>query len=470
MKSRTGPTSDAGTNATLLTNAQLASSTDILAENPKLSRQADAGPPPGCHYEMQPAMEVTQRFVWGLDYIDEKIASYGPDGSQYFTLQDANYNVVGKVRGYGMYELYQYAYDPYGQIIAAENVANGQSLDINLNGELPDTHYFAGAWLDKETGLVWMRHRLYSPQQMRFISQDPDGQALVLGSVLARNAQSMMATAGLSMGSQYRGGANLYAYTNGNPVTRLDPTGLFDSAYADPFFDDFNDPFDEVESVIAGIWADRQAAEIEAVQRAKMLRDIAIDQMMAIAKRSLFEGVATAVVPESPYYFAAYDALNALQALYREGLSWESAGGLAMVFFQVKATYASGVSIGLPKIRKGLLRAHLRFRERQYHSSLKPTARMPIRSLAGKSPSQIRKLRPKTWKELPADTGHGWKWIDEAGNERLRYMYPKKNGRFVHERTGYFRWADETGASLDMWGRVADPSDYEVVHIVPQVE
>jgi len=103
-------------------NAQLASSTDSLAENPKLARQADAGPPPGCHYEMQPAMEVTQRFVWGLDYIDEKIASYGPDGTQYFTLQDANYNVVGKVMGPSISKLYQYAYDPYGQIIAPEYI------------------------------------------------------------------------------------------------------------------------------------------------------------------------------------------------------------------------------------------------------------------------------------------------------------------------------------------------------------
>lgn len=88
------PLPDAGTKPNT-TGAQRASSTDILTENPKLGRHADAGPPPGCWYEMQPAMEVTQRLVWGLDYIDDTITSYGPDGSQNFTLQDANYDVVG---------------------------------------------------------------------------------------------------------------------------------------------------------------------------------------------------------------------------------------------------------------------------------------------------------------------------------------------------------------------------------------
>ncbi len=92
------------------------------------------------------------------------------------------------------------------------------------------------------------------------------------------------------------------------------------------------------------------------------------------------------------------------------------------------------------------------------------------KSISGKSPSKLRSMRPSNWTELPAARGHGWVLVDETGVERLRYMYPNKNGLFVHELTGYFRRMNEAGQFLDISGNVVDELDsmFNVLtHIIP---
>jgi len=58
---------------------------------------------------------------------------------------------------------------------------------------------YTGRELDATTGLLYYRARWYDPQQGRFITEDPIG---------------------------FRGGLNLYAYADNNPVIQIDPTGL----------------------------------------------------------------------------------------------------------------------------------------------------------------------------------------------------------------------------------------------------
>jgi len=58
---------------------------------------------------------------------------------------------------------------------------------------------FQGQYFDHETGLHYNRHRYYDPHSGRFVSKDPIGLA---------------------------GGFNVFAYVGGNPMTRIDPTGL----------------------------------------------------------------------------------------------------------------------------------------------------------------------------------------------------------------------------------------------------
>lgn len=67
--------------------------------------------------------------------------------------------------------------------------------------------------------------------------------------------------------------------------------------------------------------------------------------------------------------------------------------------------------------------------------------------------------------------GHGWKFVDENGIERIRYMYPQKDARWAHERTGYFRRMNEKGQFLDMHGNVVEKSDplfHVKTHIIPE--
>ncbi|MEP6474706.1 MAG: RHS repeat-associated core domain-containing protein, partial [Gemmatimonadota bacterium] len=69
----------------------------------------------------------------------------------------------------------------------------------NLDTGTVVRYHFAGAELDQESGLYYMRARYYNPAVGRFISEDPIGVA---------------------------GGLNLYAYAGNDPVNARDPEGL----------------------------------------------------------------------------------------------------------------------------------------------------------------------------------------------------------------------------------------------------
>ena len=56
---------------------------------------------------------------------------------------------------------------------------------------------YTGEYTDSETGLVYLRNRMYDPETGRFISEDPA-----------------------------KDGLNWYAYCEGNPITKIDPWGL----------------------------------------------------------------------------------------------------------------------------------------------------------------------------------------------------------------------------------------------------
>ena len=80
----------------------------------------------------------------------------------------------------------RYTYDPYGYTVAS-------------SGSVTQPLRWKGREYDSETGLYYMRARYYDPTVERFISEDPIG--LV-------------------------GGINPYAYADGEPVNRADPSGL----------------------------------------------------------------------------------------------------------------------------------------------------------------------------------------------------------------------------------------------------
>ncbi len=83
----------------------------------------------------------------------------------------------------------EYAYDPYGRVLASTGGLANEVGFVGLHGVLTD-----------ENGLVQMQARYYDPRIRRFLTEDPLGIAV---------------------------GSNVYAYVGGDPVGRIDPQGLF---------------------------------------------------------------------------------------------------------------------------------------------------------------------------------------------------------------------------------------------------
>ena len=130
---------------------------------------------------------------------------YGSDGSPvYFTYNNATYyyeknmqgDIVGILDANGN-TVVEYSYDIWGKLLSITG-----SL-ANTIGQINPLRY-RGYYYDTETQLYYLQSRYYSPDLMRFISQDDP---------VLSNLQ------GLPLGS------NLYIYCLNNPVMNNDPSG-----------------------------------------------------------------------------------------------------------------------------------------------------------------------------------------------------------------------------------------------------
>ena len=115
--------------------------------------------------------------------IDNILGSFNSQESSYF-LQDHLGSITGILDGQGNITN-TIDYSPFGNITTSDN--------------LKTSHLFTGRQFDPETGLYYYRNRYYSPDQGRFITQDP---------------------------IELLGGLNLYAYVGNNPLNWVDPWGF----------------------------------------------------------------------------------------------------------------------------------------------------------------------------------------------------------------------------------------------------
>jgi RHS repeat-associated protein len=118
------------------------------------------------------------------DRLDEIYALVGSSGTTSY-LRDGINSTVASTSASGTISG-NYYYSPYGDSTSTDTAA------------IP--YQFTGREDDGATGLYYYRARYYAPQLGRFISEDPIG----LG-----------------------GGTNYYAYALGNPVSLIDPQGLY---------------------------------------------------------------------------------------------------------------------------------------------------------------------------------------------------------------------------------------------------
>jgi hypothetical protein len=98
----------------------------------------------------------------------------------------------------------------------------------------------------------------------------------------------------------------------------------------------------------------------------------------------------------------------------------------------------------------------------------------PRQTLRGVSLKWLERNKPRGWRTVPADKGSGWKWIDENGRERLRFMRPTGrnpgSNKWSRQANGYLKWNDSQGNFLDIDGNVlpggASAGDLPGAHIM----
>jgi RHS repeat-associated protein len=134
---------------------------------------------------------MTREIVW---FNDIPLAIMTPSGTatNLFYIDTDQLNTPRTITNQAKQKRWEWNSDPFGTTLANENPAALGIFTFNLR--------FPGQYFDKETGLHYNYFRDYNPAIGRYVQSDPIG----LG-----------------------GGLNTYAYVEGNPINRTDPTGRF---------------------------------------------------------------------------------------------------------------------------------------------------------------------------------------------------------------------------------------------------
>lgn len=135
-------------------------------------------------YETDGAQQVTAWYLYRRNLLVAMRTSSG-------AVHHYHFDVIGNtlaVTDAGGALIRAYRYSPFGEIINQSG-----------SGYNPFTYAGVSGVLDEGQGLYFMKHRYYDALTGRFLQKDPIG---------------------------FRGGTNLYAYVNNNPVTFKDPKGL----------------------------------------------------------------------------------------------------------------------------------------------------------------------------------------------------------------------------------------------------
>jgi RHS repeat-associated protein len=142
-------------------------------------------------YETGITPTLLRSYTWGSG-TDDLVAIFDHQaGQRYYVVQDELRSYRGLVRrdAAGGTWLMAYRYSAYGEGLTGEGPGPGFTIRF----------WWAGAQMDLETGLYFLRTRYYDPTFGRFTQEDAAG---------------------------YGGGGNLYAYAGGNPTERRDPDGM----------------------------------------------------------------------------------------------------------------------------------------------------------------------------------------------------------------------------------------------------
>ncbi|MDX9823069.1 MAG: RHS repeat-associated core domain-containing protein, partial [Syntrophales bacterium] len=142
---------------------------------------------PNIALEYDQASNITARYTHGPN-IDEPLA-VEKDNQAYYYHADGLGSVIALSDAQGSI-VQQYDYDSFG--------------NMTTTGGITQPFAFTSREFDPETGMYFYRARYYDPKVGRFVTKDPIG---------------------------FKGGINVFAYVQNNPVNKLDPSGLYDQPY-----------------------------------------------------------------------------------------------------------------------------------------------------------------------------------------------------------------------------------------------
>ena len=309
--------------------------------------------------------DYLREYVWGLEYIDEAVAQYDTEPGQaaelFFILIDANYNVVAVVDAGNLVQ--QYSYWPYGTLLAVED-GTGATIDFETYPEQIATNVgHQGLYWDFETWLIHNRARAYDPELGRFMQRDPNETAQLLYTALLSNGSvALMFDLPIGAGGQYGDGMNLYAYLRLNPVSGVDPSGLWG----------FEDSIDDV---LSDYFVERGWVQHQTLAEAKaMVGELAktVQQMMAMLLAQMgAQFVADLVAPGMGEVvglgFTGYHLLEALTIFARDP-SWSSGANLLL---NIKVSWNLARSVGVKgaamRLRRGFRQTKGRYAPRPTH-------------------------------------------------------------------------------------------------------
>jgi len=233
-----------------------------------------------------PSGAAWQEYVYGPDYVDEFVAfvddPLGAGVGTYYTLQDANYNLMATLRanandggpgggGGGLTAenvvVRQYQWSPYGAPVVAETltdnlpsaVTEAQAAAAGRSGHqgLFFERYDAGpdepGIAANAAGIYYNRARFYTPYLGRFLQRDMNGAGLpVPVAAVARGLAMLLDRGQFDPFQHYHDGHNLFLYLGGAATNQRDPLGLV------------YDPFEDVDDYLTGDYIGGRVSAAEA--------------------------------------------------------------------------------------------------------------------------------------------------------------------------------------------------------------